>query len=97
MQMRTVYVIAWENGPVEGGGSGGFDWYPTQEDRDKAWPQELENMKDKRLNNWRAVKFEALVDPQRDQEAITKVLDQFIWEHTLQELGGRVHKVEVTV
>ena len=54
-----VYVIAWEYGvEVECPAGGGFDWYFTKVDADKAYTTEQQNETLFADEGWRAYRFE---------------------------------------
>lgn len=77
--MNKVYVVAWEYNT-----GGGFDWYHTPEDADKAFQAEKVNCLDDNLadENWTAAMYEFLteLDPFIDSEDITTRIDSVCCE-----------------
>ena len=69
--MKRVYVVAWE---YEGGG--GFDWYNTPEEADKAY--ETESEQDTIIGQL-SYRFDYIARD-GDRAAITREIDEEIWQ-----------------
>ncbi len=76
----TVYIVAWEYGPDNAIQGGGFDWYWTEKEADKAFAVEQINERELNDENWKAYKFSQEFSDSVDNDAITKHINNVLVE-----------------